>query len=236
MKFLIQTIDGEIKHEFSWHLIKALEFHAWQSRNIDYIVAEFENIEFFKRNNIVPIGSVEFVSEFLRLHYGKVPKPKNVPNELFDYAGRKIWRGYRKNITQSKEQPLFIKSNTKLKADSNGVNDGYEALLIEEDEYQISEIVDFNSEWRAFVFKNELVGLQNYLEDFTLFPDIKTIHDMIESYKKNAPVAYTLDVGIMKDKTVVVEVHDFFSVGLYGFSNYKILPFMFSQWFYEFIK
>ena len=59
---------------------------------------------------------------------------------------------------------------------------------------------------------------------------------MIDSYKSQ-PVAFTLDVAVDgDDNTVVIEVHDFFSCGLYGFSEYKILPFMFSNWFYSFIK
>ncbi len=79
----------------------------------------------------------------------------------------------------------------------------------------------------------ELVGLQNYSGDFVNFPDVKKINKMISVYA--GPVAYTLDVGINSRGTFVVEVHDFFSCGLYGFSDRKILPFMFSKLFHEII-
>ena len=69
--------------------------------------------------------------------------------------------------------------------------------------------------------------------DFTIFPNIDKINKMIF---KSAPVAYTLDVAICDGATVVIEVHDFFSCGLYGFSDLKILPYMFSQWYYEYIR
>ena len=101
--------------------------------------------------------------------------------------------------------------------------------------YQISELIDIDSEWRCFVYNNELVGLQNYIGDFTLFPSIDAIKHMIKEYI-SSPVAYTLDVGVNKDNTFVIEVHDFFSCGLYGFFNHKVLPFMFRDWFNECIN
>ena len=85
------------------------------------------------------------------------------------------------------------------------------------------------------MFKGEIVGLQNYAGDFMSFPDTYKIQQMIDAYIK-AQIAYTLDVGIFGNDTFVIEVHDFFSCGLYGFSNHNILPFMFSRWFNEFIK
>jgi hypothetical protein len=88
----------------------------------------------------------------------------------------------------------------------------------------------------VFCFKGKLVGVHHYSGDFRVFPDLRSVDMMVTAYK-SAPVAYTLDVAVTKEgETVIIEVHDFFSCGLYGFSNLKILPFMFSQWFYEFIK
>ena len=100
--------------------------------------------------------------------------------------------------------------------------------------YQFSQVILIDSEWRAFVYKGKLVGLQNYCGEFTLFPDVEKIKEMIKAYK-SAPIAYTLDVGINANGTFVIEVHDFFSCGLYGFSD-SSLPFMFSQWFHQYIQ
>ena len=98
-----------------------------------------------------------------------------------------------------------------------------------------SEQVEIDSEWRTFIFKGKIVGLQNYLGDFTLFPDVDLIRKMVSVFVP-APVAYTLDVGINKNGTFIIEVHDFFSCGLYGFENFNILPAMFSSWMYQFIN
>ena len=84
-------------------------------------------------------------------------------------------------------------------------------------------------------FKNKLVGLQNYSGDFKLFPNVSTIDKMIDAYK-SAPIAYTLDVGIDEYNTFVIECHRFISVGLYNFSDYRIIPQMFNSAFKELIN
>lgn len=79
------------------------------------------------------------------------------------------------------------------------------------------------------------MGLQNYSGEFTKFPSVNKINAMIKHYK-SAPIAYTLDVGVNDNGTFVIEVHDFFSCGLYGFSNYAILPNMYYRWFNEYTR
>jgi hypothetical protein len=228
MNFLIQTINGEVKYDFSFTLLQSIEYQNWLTPDsISYKLSDD-----FNEPNYIPIGSVEFVSSYLETFYGRKPKPKNIPYDLMDeyFTGRKVLNGT--NINLSKGNRKFVKSNDTIKSFTELTDEAPVG------NYQISDIVNFESEYRCFVYKNELVGLQHYLGDFTIFPNISKIKDMIYHYKTNAPVAYTLDVGILSNSedTVVVEVHDFFSCGLYGFSNYKILPFMFSRWFNEFIN
>jgi hypothetical protein len=171
----------------------------------------------------IPVGSVEFVSESLALQGYPVPKPRNVPVELFPFAGRNIFNGTEKDLPFGAS---FAKSNDKIKTD---IEDPLPA-----GNYQFSSLVDFISEWRAFVWRGELVGLQNYSGDFTRFPDVDRIHQMIKAFK--GPCAYTLDVGIVDGVTCVVEVHDFFSCGLYGFADLQLLPLMLGGWYREYIK
>ena len=123
---------------------------------------------------------------------------------------------------------IFVKSNEKIK--------GYKDIVEPQGkcpsgDFIVSEEIEIESEWRAFVHKNKLVGLQNYLGDFTMFPDTNIISEMIKTYV-DCPPAYTLDVGINKQNgTFIIEVHAFFSCGLYGFNDYNILPKMLIQTF-----
>jgi len=241
MKFLIQKIDGSVRHDFTFTLLESIRYNNWYAGNIIMKYVFFNTHENQERfifkpihKNYIPIGSVQFVSAFLFQFYGKIPKPINVPEELYGYAGRSIFNGTQFDLEKIKGS-FYIKNNDKIKGFSDAiVLDNNHIYKIPAGNYQISELIAIDSEWRVFVFQNEMVGLQHYSGDFTRFPDINKINGMIKNYK-NAPVAYTLDVGINKT-TFVIECHDFFSCGLYGFSNHKILPYMYQRWFSYYTK
>lgn len=224
MKFLIQTIDGRVRHDFSFTLLESIEYQKWLNtdNSIEVYFTDEKTI-----SDCVPIGSVEFVSKYLYDYYELIPKPINIPFELMDnkWTGRNVINGIEKDIIGEK----FVKSNDKIKSFTEICNSAPKG------NYQISDVINIDSEWRAFVYNGKLVGIQNYSGEFDIFPDVNKIRKMINTYK-NQPIAYTLDVAISKGNTVIIEIHDFFSVGLYGFTNHKILPFMFSNWFYSFIK
>lgn len=249
MKFLIQKINGKIVHDFSFTLLESISFKNWLTHS-EKIKVKFLNYNTdvpepddiypipFKpyHKGYVPIGSVEFVTEFLQHFYGLTPKPLNVPEDLFHYyPGRTIFNGDH-NSFKNLDGKFFFKSNDKIKGHSGYYDTGIPTEL-PEGNYQISEFIpDIVSEWRAFVYNGKLVGLQNYVGEFTKWPNVHVIKGMIQMYK-SAPIAYTLDIGISYDRgTFVIECHDFFSCGLYGFADHAILPSMFYKWFNEYIK
>jgi hypothetical protein len=223
MKFLIQTINGKVKHDFSFTLLESIEFQNWLRNDKSFEVCFTDEPTI---PNYIPIGSVEFVSKYITDYYGITPKPKNIPLELMgkNWTGRTVINGTEKDIIGEK----FVKSNDKIKSFTEICKTAPEG------NYQISDLIDIKSEWRAFVYEGKLVGLQNYSGEFDVFPNTDKIKAMINAYKTQ-PIAFTLDVAISNNDTVIIEVHDFFSCGLYGFSEHKILPFMFSKWFYSFV-
>lgn len=221
VNFLVQTMNDEIVHDFSFELLEAIKYQNWFSCSKEHGFVLSEKV---LKTDAVPVGSVEFVLEFLA-NKNIFLKPLNVPESLFKYAGRKIINGTEKDVVEES----FVKSNDKIKSYANITTKPPKG------NYQISEVVDVDSEYRCFVFQNKLVGLQNYSGSFETFPCVKTIKSMIANYK-DSPVAYTLDVGINKTGTFVVEVHNFFSCGLYGFSDKAIYPQMLSQAYFEIVK
>jgi len=241
MKFLIQKINGEIEHDFSFTLLNAIKFNSWLHKEhnvIKYFNTIPEQMEFqFKdmHRTYVPVGSVEFVSGFLVHFYGIKPKPINVPEELFEFANRNILNINHTVIDSLKHGKYFIKSNDKIKglAEVFKIDDNH-VWNFKDGNYQISDVICIDSEWRVFVYQGKMVGLQNYCGEFTKFPCIDAIKNMIESYK-SAPIAYTLDVGVNDEGTFVIECHQFMSVGLYGFPDHSILPNMFYRGFKEYV-
>ena len=227
MHFMIQTIDGQIKHDFSFTLLEAIRYQNWFRNEqvcsfslTDSVLPDF-------RKSAIPVGSVEFVSNYFEKHLNLKPAPRNVPEQLFTDAGRLISNG--SHLT-TRYQKCFVKSNDTIKGFSDFVDPGD---VLPAGNYQFSAEIEMDSEWRAFVYQDGLVGLQNYSGDFTLFPDVSRIKEMIRNFS-GAPVAYTLDVCVNSEGTFVVEVHDFFSCGLYGFADLRKLPNMFAGWFNNF--
>lgn len=252
MKFLIQKIKGKVVHDFAFTLIRAAEYHNWLHPNeIKIKFVDFgEEMPIPEPNDIypnpfksfhssyVPVGTVEFVTDHLLYFHNLVPKPINVPEELFDlkYTNRQIFNGNDTNIDNLSHGKWFVKSNDKIKGLCNTFKIGDNHIWgLPEGNYQYSKYITIDSEWRAFVYDGKLVGLQNYCGEFTLFPNVNAIIDMIKAYK-SASIAYTLDIGVSQGKTFVIEVHPMISVGLYGFNNFNILPFMFYRSYRELIK
>jgi len=231
-KFLIQGKHNRTLHDFSFHLLEAIDYHKWFYNETIYTSELSENVD---EPNCIPIGSLEFVFSYLKKHYGidqKSIHPINIPKELFTSSFLKRQCEVLKKEEIKVNKPLFIKSATEYKGFTSLVDD---ASAIPEGTFFVSEEIDILSEWRTFVFNGKLVGIHHYLGDFTLFPEVSMIQKMITSYK-DCPPAYTLDVGINKDGTFLIEVHPFVSCGLYGFRDYKLLPSMFISSFHYLVK
>ena len=269
MKFLIQKINGEIRHDFAFTLLESIRFKNWLNRNdkkaeikvkfLNYIEVQEPSdiypIQFKPlHKNYVPVGSVEFVTDFIHHFYGLNVKPINVPRELFfhpswNFTKRQIFNGNHMDFEDILDGKYFVKSNTQIKGFKEIINHKTRgALPLPAGEYQVSQYLNgIESEWRAFVYKGKLVGLQNYCGEFTRFPNVNIIDEMIKAYK-SAPIAYTLDIGVsdgmsdpkrgyfLGNQTFVIEVHDFFSCGLYGFADHSIYPQMLHQWFWQYIQ
>ena len=237
MKFLIQTINKRIVHDFTFELTRCEEYYKWLGDPIT--LRRQEGMDFSKIKNpdhYVPVGSVEFVSAYLNTFYPDAKKalePLNVPEVLFPFAGRSITnvRTPEDMIPFNDSALVFAKSLDRIKAPENGFI-GLPTFDRVKD-FQVSKPIDFMSEWRVFVFQDTIRDCRCYLGDQFAYPDPETIKRMVSAYK-DAPKAYTLDVGVTtKGETVVIECHRFFSCGLYGFSQQNIYPAMLSQTWFE---
>lgn len=226
IKFLIQTFNGKVEHDFALKLIDVKAYHDWSTMGLN--IGLYYSDLFDVVGDYIPIGSVEFVHGFMTRNSIPVPPPINIPDDLMVYpiAKRVVINGTESDVDGEK----FVKSNTMIK--------GYREITASPPpgSYQISDIFDIESEWRCFVYDRQLIGMKHYSGDFRIFPELESIYQMIESYI-GQPIAYTLDVGnsrLCGNSTVPIEVHNFYSCGLYGFEDRR-LPLMFSRWWKEYI-
>lgn len=146
-----------------------------------------------------------------------------------DYLDRLLnleWRG-----------GMYVKSETKFKYPGNGLYDSINSFVKSEyydslDSYQVTSFdPEISDEWRYFVYEGKVVGCKCYLPDDLMSPKIPNKKWILDKVSKIDLPAYTLDVAMSNSSHIktprIVEVHDFFSCGLYGFDDYGKLPYMF---------
>jgi len=220
-EFICQA-DGRIRHDFVLETLNAIDFTNWYENEEVHrstIVKSINDIKEVKGLKTIPVGSIEFVEGFYNKYLGiRDIKPINIPEEIFKYGKRKLWYGNEKEVIQNE---TFCKSADRIKKFTDIIDD---KTKLKEGNYLFSEVLeDLDSEWRCFVLKGKLLGVHNYINSLGSAPNLNYVETIIEKYK--GLDAYTLDVGVSKELgTVIIEIHDFFSCGLYGFNDYnKIL-------------
>lgn len=257
LKFLVEKIAGNLLFDFERELVNSKEFATWRNQNflIKYTNENGEIPNLKHPESFVPVGSIEFVQEYNKRYFPNHTeglKPLNVPEELMKFSGRNIVNIPLVGLTDTEihkmlktfTSQLYVKSNFNIKDENNGIL--YNLLGVPVYGCQVSSYIDnILSEWRVFVFKDQVQQVCFYNGDPLIFPNSGRIIQMIDTYKDKSPVAYTLDVftstakthnGIEYTETYVMECHRFFSCGLYGFADYSKLPYMFSQTWYEMIN
>lgn len=225
MKFLIEEQNGIIKHDFEFHLIQSIEFINWYCNEKKHTYCLTDNILIKDFSEYVPIGSIEFVLNFYKVYHNiNNIIPINIPKELNEYKFLKRELYQKESLVDGDN--YFYKSKNKFK-DLCDIAQGRQIKQIEND-ILIYDLIEIETEYRCFIFNGKLLDIKNYGNRFDLLPNIKLIEDMIRQYK-NSPKAYTIDVAILKNtyETALIEVHHFFSCGLYGFCDYNSLPKMF---------
>lgn len=237
IKFLLQTVNGEVTLDFVFELLRSFEYHTWKNNGQSQFDFEFiglEELRTLKDENwrdCIPIGTLEYVFTFIDIFLGdhKVIKPLNVPVPFKSWAGVEEVLG--KDLV-SRKGKYYIKSTVEFKAPENGILDPNKINpnII----YQIRRPLTIESEWRVFIRNKQILGVQNYSGDPLRFPDPEIIQEKVINGIMNCE-AYSIDFAVYSHEsffgtfyeTTIIEVHEFFSCGLYGFSDYNNLPWMF---------
>lgn len=226
--FLLQIEDNGHYSEDTAVIERIISEKNWFSRNgdkCDIYESKFSDLNKDMHKNMIPVGSIEFVNKVLSFNGKPAMKPINIPDVLMDeqYLSRKVQRCSTKDEVYAlyekwNKDSLFVKSDSGIKT---GNTDIYKKThtIFDDSSYFVSEVVDFVSEYRCFVNREQLKGIKNYLGDEWVLPSKDFVMDCISKIGKNL-TAYTLDVGILPNgKTAVIEVHNFVSCGLYGFDH-----------------
>ena len=218
----VLTLKEELNHQKIAH--QYVEMSLAELR-----VFDFKKFAGNKLSQIIPVGSLDFVREFLRINYEipnmypiEIPKELRLPHllnreyQLLDYRDVETLTGKK-----------FLKYASELKVFSYW--DDIQTLVknnyIKPGIYVVSELVDIAAEYRVFVHRDKIVGIQFYdgnpLELLSN-ENLKRVQEMVLRYSRNnnRPMSYTLDVAILEDGNIsIIEIHPWCSVGLYGCSG-----------------
>jgi hypothetical protein len=257
MKTLLIQIEenGSPSYDFCYALELSRRYLEWSSagKEFEYEYSKTGNVKLDHPDSYIPVGSVEFVEDFVRTNYGEkaVSELKPIYPEILKdcYLGNIIQTNAyyaAKLLEKQTHRALHVKSATRLKDESNG-NYSPDYILQRKDVYDknngffVGECIYPLSEWRVFVHDGELLTIKHYAGDLWMLPNEHVVKSIIKAYCddikyqiKESPT-FCLDVGIspIDNATKVIELHEFYSCGLYGFDYYDRLPYMYSkQWFH----
>lgn len=228
MKAFLEKCDKEWFDDFVYMVRQPLLDRGFEVVPFDgTFLDDFIGRTSFNEDDIL-VGSVEATKAFWDSLGFKVPNYIGYPESLNEFYGRKIGKSSIGEI-KAKDLPIFIKPLSGVKEFTGFVleksntlkNIGmYYSQITSDTLVYTSEVIDIVSEYRVFVHKNEIVGIKHYAGDFLTFPRHSSIYKMIDYYKDEAPISYTLDVGIVTnidiEKTILIEINDFWAIGGYG--------------------
>lgn len=205
-----------------------LFFYKRYDRNSEkYVLSDMVDKKILNQQlaNYIPVGNIKFISAWFKtFHDIDNINPIEVPVCLRTEEFLKRYYTIVPFDKVPRSGLYFIKDVSKLK---NGSFSGYVENYIVDNElfamldnhnYQVSEVVEPLSEWRVYIISGKIESIVNYDGDPLLFPDVKLIQkaNIMYSLQEDYPKSYSLDVMITKNGTSIVECHTFLALGLYS--------------------
>ena len=94
-----------------------------------------------------------------------------------------------------------------------------------------SQVVDFVSEWRAFIKHNTIIGVKHYKGDWSMSPSSDKLGVAVATGSSMTPVSYALDLGVTADgTTLLVEANEGYALGCYGLASIVYARFLEARW------
>jgi hypothetical protein len=202
MKYLLQKGDFMMKEKRS---IKML--------NLSFDLVAYEDLEKYTEP-YVPVGTVEFTNHYCALNKISLPENISYPPELTKYLGRNI----RQDIFENVKDEEFVKP-IQTKLFTGAIKRDLTERVENNTKVWVSDPVEFAAEYRCYVIDGKVVAHSRYDDgDDEILFDYYVVDEMTKSYY-NQPIGYSIDVGVSNGKTVLVEVNDGWSLGLYRWGN-----------------
>lgn len=168
--------------------------------------------------DVIPVGTVEFVSAFMTLRGIRLPPHLTYPLCLRSFLQRKVWV----DLFGLVDGYDFVKPLHEIKRFTGGVRDEIENkdMIAPNLPVWVSEPVHFIAEWRYYIRSGHIVGAGRYDDgdDGVAKPDISMVLAAVDKMTKSGecPAGYALDFGVLDDgRTALIEANDGWALGYY---------------------
>lgn len=192
------------------------------------IACSYDELSNLEGDDYIPVGTVEYVNEYCRIKNITPPTNISYPVELVKFLNRSVWQS---SYSFAKEYEFVKPRNTKVF--TGAVKKDIEETVKDDEPVWISDPMTFTAEFRFYIIENHVAGYSRYDDgDDNIQPDIDSVKQMIAVYTES-PIGYTLDVGPVDNKTVLIEVNDGWSLGLYPWgtmTNDKYVELITKRW------
>jgi len=189
--------------------------------DIPYQLVSIDNLNSTITEKYTPVGSIEFLKASF-CYFGL-----DIPKLPFNSNRAHLNVSLEEALEIGREKKIFIKPE-ETKLFTGFVYEGYTYSCLEgiplDTPVLVYEVFSsfIETEWRAYIYRNKVIDIRNYSGDFFLMPNREYIEELVDTNRKlEFPIAYSIDVGVLEDKThVVIEYNDFWALGNYGMPNW----------------
>lgn len=148
----------------------------------------------------------------------RAPAPIDYPQPLATWLHRRVWPGTLRDLA-ALDRPAFVKPAADAKLFDGRVHMPGDAIAVRqpvETSVWMSDVVQWRSEWRAYVRGGSIIGAYPYRGDWRVSPSWSDLDAMVHSWS-DSPCAYALDIGVLIDgRTALIEANDAWALGNYG--------------------
>jgi hypothetical protein len=170
------------------------------------------------------VGSMDFIRPALRQRGIAMPVIESYPPVLAGYLRRRVWQARLRDALSAARAGtrVFVKPSKRPKLFTGFVldysNERLAAGAPPSEPVWCGDVVNWASEWRAYVVDGSVKYLSFYDGDRARIPDWETVISAVRAMTNDqgAPVSYAIDFGVFTTgETVLIEVNDAFAIGAY---------------------
>ena len=213
-----------------------IEYAAWQGFSQLGMHTEFfrtrEDIASCGREDLI-VGGISTVIGQLERFGIQIPD-LDYPPQLEPLLGRRIWTDRLDRVLAGAKRPVFVKPlHNKMFIGFVLYDDADLPRLRQtkpDEPVLCSEVVEFRSEWRAFVRYGSIWDVRPYGGDWRHPYDPDVLERAVDAFTDD-PAGYAMDFGVTEDgRTVLIEVNDGFGLGCYGADPMQYAKLLSARW------